>query len=170
MEWDDKSARRLSTRELRIFLAVARCGSMAKAAKTLATSQPAVSKTIADMEQNLGVHLLDRSPHGVEPTQYGRALVKCGNAVFSDIKQGIDEIAFLADPTAGELRIGCPDAIAAGLVRTVIDRLVRVHPRMTFCIETEALPRQLRERTIDLVINRMPGPFAEDDFAAETLY
>src|SRR4051794_15698029 len=103
MEWDDKSARRLSTRELRMFLAVARSGSMSKAAKTLATSQPAISKAIADMEHNLGVRLLERSPQGVQPTQYGRALVKCGNAVFNEIKQGIDEIAFLADPTAGEL-------------------------------------------------------------------
>ena len=62
MEWDDKAARRLGTRELRMFLAIARSGSMAKAAKTLATSQPAISKAIADMEHNLGVRLLDRSP------------------------------------------------------------------------------------------------------------
>lgn len=170
MEWDDQSASRLTTRELRMFLAVARTGSMAKAAKALATSQPAISKAIADMEHNLGVRLLDRSPQGVEPTQYGCALVKCGNAVLNELKQGMNEIAFLADPTAGELRIGCPDAIAAGLVRTVIDRLVQERPRMTFSIETEALPRQLRERTVDLVINRMPGPYAEEDFAAETLY
>ena len=55
MEWDDQTARRLSTRELRIFLAVAHSGSMAKAAKAVGTSQPAISKAIADMEQNLGV-------------------------------------------------------------------------------------------------------------------
>jgi DNA-binding transcriptional LysR family regulator len=170
MEWDDKAVRRLSTRELRMFLAVARSGSMAKAAKTLATSQPAISKTIADMEHNLGVRLLDRSPQGVEPTQYGRALVKCGIAVFNELKQGVNEIEFLADPTAGELRIGCPDPVAAGLVRAVIDRLMKKHPRMTFYIETESPVRQLRERNVELIINRMPGPVAEEDFKAEVLY
>src|SRR5262245_29612905 len=110
MEWDDKAVRRLSTRELRMFLAVAHSGSMAKAAKALATSQPAISKAIADMEHNLGVRLLDRSPQGVEPTQYGRALVKCGLAVFYELKQGINEIGFLADPTAGELKAKMIDA------------------------------------------------------------
>src|SRR5262249_25672884 len=99
MEWDDLAARRLSTRELRIFLAVTHSGSMAKAAKTIGTAQPAISKAIADMEVTLGVRLLDRGPQGVAPTQYGRALIKCGIAVFNELKQGIDEIGFLADPT-----------------------------------------------------------------------
>jgi len=143
---------------------------MAKAAKALATSQPAISKAIADMEHNLGVRLLDRNPQGVEPTQYGRALIKCGVAVFSELKQGISEIGFLADPTAGELRIGCPDPVAAGLVRTVIDRLLQKHPRITFYIETESLARHLRERNIELAINRMPEPNTDEDFDAEILY
>src|SRR6266850_6965913 len=128
MEWDDLTARRLSTRELRIFLAVAHSLSMAKAAKTVGTSQPAISKAIADMERSLGVRLLDRGPQGVEPTQYGRALVKCGIAVFNEVKQGIDEIGFLADPTTGELRFGFIGAVAVGLVQSVIDRLLRKHP------------------------------------------
>jgi DNA-binding transcriptional LysR family regulator len=170
MEWDDLTARQLSTRELRVFLAVAHSRSMAKAAKTLGTSQPAISKTIADMECALGVSLLDRSPRGVEPTQYGRALIKCGIAVFNELNQGINEIAFLADPTAGELRIGCPDALAAGMVQVVIDRLLRKHPRITFHIETTSLDRELRERNVELVINRMPGPVADEDFDAEILY
>ncbi len=170
MEWDDQTARRLSTRELRIFLAVAHSGSMAKAAKAVGTSQPAISKAIADMEQNLGVHLLDRSPQGVEPTQHGRALVKCGIAVFNELNQGIKEIGFLADPTTGELRVGCPDALAAGMVQAVIERLLRKHPRMTVHIETTSLYRELRERNIELIVNRMPALLAEEDFDAEILY
>src|SRR5882672_4696699 len=170
MEWDDQVARRLSTRELRIFLAVAHSRSMAKAAKTVGTSQPAISKTIADMERTLGVRLLDRSPQGVEPTRYGRALVKCGIAVFNELRQGIKQIGFLADPSAGELRIGCPDALAAGMIQAVIDRLSRKHPRMTFHIETTSLDRELRERNVELVVNRMPGPASDEDFDAEILY
>jgi DNA-binding transcriptional LysR family regulator len=170
MEWNDIVGRRLGTRELRMVLAVARSGSMAQAAKALATSQPAISKAIADMEHSLGIRLFDRSPQGVEPTQYGHALIKCGLAVFDDLKQGITEIGFLADPTVGELRIGCPDPIAAGLVRVIIDRILQKHPRITFCIETGSLDRQLRERNVELVINRMSGPTAEEDFNAEILY
>jgi DNA-binding transcriptional LysR family regulator len=143
---------------------------MAKAAKAVGTSQPAISKAIADMEHSLGVRLLDRSPQGVEPTQYGRALVKCGIAVFDELSQGINEIGFLADPTTGKLRIGCPDALAAGMVQVVIDRLLRKHPRMTVHIETMSLYRELRERNIELVVNRMPALLTEEDFDAEILY
>lgn len=173
MEWDDMAARRLSTRELRMFLAVARSGSMAKAAKTLATSQPAISKAIADMEHNLGVRLLDRSPQGVEPTQYGRALIKCGNAVFDELRQGIKEIEFLADPTVGELRIGCSEAFAAGPLVPIIDRLSRRHPRTAFHVETAdagTLCRELSRRNVELVIARIFGPFAQENMTAEILY
>ena len=57
----------------------------------------------------------------MEPTQYGRALLKRGIAVFDEIDQGVKEIEFLADPTAGELRIGTPAGISEGVVLDVIN-------------------------------------------------
>jgi DNA-binding transcriptional LysR family regulator len=65
---EERMMRRIKLRELRILLTVAQVGSMGKAAAKLALSQPAVSKAIAEMEYTLGVSLLDRTPHGVEPT------------------------------------------------------------------------------------------------------
>jgi DNA-binding transcriptional LysR family regulator len=65
-----------------------------------------VSKSIADLEDALGVPLLDRTAQGVEATAYGRALLDCGTVVFDDLRRGMQEIAFLSDPTVGELRIG----------------------------------------------------------------
>ena len=67
-----------------------------------------VSEAIASLENALRVRLLDRSPRGIEPTIYARALLKRGDVVFDELKQGIRDIEFLADPTAGEVRIGCP--------------------------------------------------------------
>jgi DNA-binding transcriptional LysR family regulator len=57
---------------------------MARAAHRLAVSQPAVSKSIADLEHTLGIRLVDRSPQGVEPTLYGRALARRGAAAFDE--------------------------------------------------------------------------------------
>src|SRR5258705_13359648 len=78
MHWDHRVGRRLTLRDLNILLAVADAGSMAKAAKRLAISQPAVSRAIADMERTLKAPLFDRSPKGIEPTRYGRALLQRG--------------------------------------------------------------------------------------------
>jgi DNA-binding transcriptional LysR family regulator len=85
--WEARIGRRLRLRDLHVLLTLVQCGSMAKAAQRLAVSQPAVSKAIANLEQTLGVRLLDRGPQGVEPTLYGNALVRRGLAVFDELRK-----------------------------------------------------------------------------------
>jgi DNA-binding transcriptional LysR family regulator len=173
-QWDDRIGRRLKLRDLHILMTVAQCGGMGKAAVQLAVSQSAVSKAIADMEYMLGVRLLDRTSQGVEPTLYGRTLLKWGVAVFDDLRQGVKELEFLADPTAGEVRVGSTEAMTAGLVPAVIDRLSRQFPRLVFNVmqaRTLALQyRDLRERSVDLILGRMVMPIADEDLNVETLF
>jgi DNA-binding transcriptional LysR family regulator len=173
MHWDHRVGRRLTLRDLNILLAVADAGSMAKAAKRLAISQPAISRAIADMEHALGVTLLDRSPQGVEPTQYGRALLKRGLAVFDELKQGVQDIEFLSDPKAGELHIGASAALAEGIVTAVIDRLSRQYPRVVFNVAlwgTPAVYEELRERRIELAFARIFGLDPEEDMHLDVLF
>src|SRR5436309_9191760 len=112
INWESQIGRRLKWRDLHVFYTVVQHGSMAKAAVQLGVSQPAVSEVIADLEHALGVRLLDRSSHGIDPTMYGNALLKRSIAAFDELKQSIRDIEFLADPTTGELRIACGSAIA----------------------------------------------------------
>src|SRR5437879_2239013 len=98
MQLTDRIGRRLKLRDLNIFLAVAKERSMSRAAAALAVSQPAVSKSIADIEHTLGAPLLDRTPYGVEPTPYGLALINRANAVFDELKHSIKDIEALLDP------------------------------------------------------------------------
>src|SRR5258708_1679081 len=86
VQWNDRVRRRLKLRDVDILLAVIQTGSMGKAAAALNMSQPAVSKAIAYLEHTLGVRLLDRSRQGVEPTPYGRALIKRGVAMFDELQ------------------------------------------------------------------------------------
>src|SRR5262245_39527253 len=116
----ERIERRISLHDLRVLMSVVEAGSMGKAAKQLATSQPAISRSISELESALGVRLLDRSPQGIEPTPYGRALLKRGISVFDELGQGTKDIRFLADPTAGQLRIGASIAVAAGFVSSLI--------------------------------------------------
>src|SRR6516162_9600767 len=116
----ERIERRVKLHDLRVLMCVVERGSMAKAAESLATSQPAISRSIADLEYSLGVCLLDRGPYGVVPTPYGQALIKRGIAIFDELKQGVQDIEFLADPTAGEVRIATPIGGAAGFLAVVI--------------------------------------------------
>jgi DNA-binding transcriptional LysR family regulator len=170
-KWDQRIGRRLQLRDLHILLAVAQSGSMVRASRWLSMSQPAVSKSIAALEHSLGVRLLDRSPHGVEPTRYGHALLRRGAAVFDELRQGVGEIEFLSDPGVGELRIGCGEPVNITLIPTVVEALLSRYPRMVFHMrqaDTIALDfRDLRERQLDLAVGRIAAPFKEDDLQAE---
>src|SRR4051794_12267034 len=120
MDWSDRIGRRIKLRDLHILQAVAQQGSMAKAARYLAISQPVISKVISDLEREVGRRLLDRDRHGAEPTIFGAALLKHGQAVFDEFRQSVEEIEYLADPTKGELRLAPHDVIAAGFLPAVI--------------------------------------------------
>ena len=170
----DHRVNRLKLHELHILLAVAQAGSMAKAAAQLAISEPAVSRSISDMENTLGVSLFDRSSKGVEPTPYGRALIKRGVAVFDELRQGIREIEFIKDPTIGEVHIGATSTIAeVGIVAAVIARMSQKYPRVSFHV-VEATPErlfhELRERNLDLIILLTFDPVASNDIVSEMLY
>ena len=174
MQWTDRIGRRLKLRDLHILLAVAKSGSMGKAAADLAISQPSVSKAIAEVEQANGLRLLDRGPQGIEPTIYGRALLKCGVAVFDELRQGVKEVEFLTDPNAGEVRIGCTETMAAGFVSAIIDRLSRQYPRVTFHLipadSITLLNRELRQRNVELVITATSSLSLERDLNVEILF
>jgi DNA-binding transcriptional LysR family regulator len=174
MPWDERIGRRLKLRDLHVLKTVAQLGSMGKAATQLAVSQPAISQTITDLERILGVRLLDRSRHGVEPTPSGRAFLKWSAVIFDNLKQGVEEIDYLADPTAGEVRFGTIEIMIAGLVPHVISRLSRQYPRLTFTVMQAAtramMQRDLRERSVDFTFGRMVWPNTEGDIDVEFLY
>jgi DNA-binding transcriptional LysR family regulator len=174
MDWPDRIGRRIKPRDLHVFLAVAEQGNLAKAAESLAISRPVVSKTITDLEQVLGVRLFDRSPQRVEPTLYGRALARRSIAIFDELRQSVKEIEFLADPTAGELRVGCPEVIAAGLVGAAIRHLAAQYPKLVFHTELGTIDHlqfhSLRERKCELVVGRQWSSTHASDLAVEPLF
>ncbi len=174
MQWDERIGRRLKLRDLHIFMIVAQQGTMGRAAKHLAVSQPVVSKAISDLERTLKVRLVDRTMKGVEPTVYGSALLRRGAIVFDELGHSVKEIEFLADPTAGEVRIASLESLNSGFLPAVIDRLSRKFPRLTFHVLSIPAPRTqhleiLYERSVDLAVTYLTPPFENDDLAAEFL-
>ena len=173
MQLSDRIGRRMKLQDLHVLVTVMQAGSMGKAAQSLNISQPAVSRSIAELEHALGVRLLDRHRKGIEATEYGRALLDCGVAVFDDLRQGVKNIEFLADPTTGQVRIGNTLTSANSFITAVIDRLSRRYPGIVFHVVpagADILNRELNARSLDLVVTRSGGPFTEEQFGFETLY
>ena len=101
-------------------------------------------------------------------------LVTRGQAIFDELKLGIEELAFLADPTVGELHIASTESVAAGLLPAVLERFSREQPGIRVdvaqAVMNTAHYRDLRERNIDLLIGRIPDPFDESDLEAKIAY
>jgi DNA-binding transcriptional LysR family regulator len=174
MQWAGRIGRRLRLRDLHVLFVVAEEGSMAQAARRLAVSQPVVSQAIADLEHTLGVPLVDRHRKGVVPTLYGRALLTHSIVAFDALRQGVKELEFLADPSTGELRIGCPEWMMAGLVPEIIGRLARRYPRIVFHVQQTnsgtARFRELRQRSVDLVLGLTATVLEQEDLHADVLF
>jgi DNA-binding transcriptional LysR family regulator len=169
----DRIGRRLKLQDLHVLMTVIQAGSMGKAAERLNTSQPNVSRSIADLEQAFGVRLLDRQPRGVEPTAFGRALLDCGLAVFDDLRQGIKSIERLADPSTGELRIGANHFLAASIVPTIIERLSARYPGIRIHIvagDGRTNLRKLKDRELDLLLAWKSPPYADEELDFDMLY
>jgi DNA-binding transcriptional LysR family regulator len=172
MQWDDRIGRRLRLKDLHTLQTVAELGSMARASTRLALSQPAISKAMADLEHTLGVLLFDRSARGVELTDCGRLLIERGRAIFDELREGLNEIEQRSDPTRGEIRIGTTEP-STGVVSDIICSLVRKYPRITYHVnvsDTDTLARELRERSLDVLVTRWVPPLIADDLNAEVLY
>jgi DNA-binding transcriptional LysR family regulator len=166
LDCEHQIGRRIRLRDLHILLTVSQRGSMAQAAVQLGVSQPAVSGVIADLERTLGVPLFERSTRGVKPTIYALEMMDRSVAAFDELKQGIRTLESLADPTAGELWIGCIETVTALILPPILGQFMRRYPRVVVRVQRLSSPmtefRSLCERNLDLVLGRMTREPAQD--------
>lgn len=148
---------------------------MAKAAAQIGVSQPTVSEAISDLEHLFAVRLFDRSTRGVELTVYGRALFKRSVAAFDELKQSGRDIEYLADPTVGELRIGCQESVAPAVLLPAIKQFSAKFPKVVIHVDdvptAEHQLSELRARNYDLMLGRISQSLAnEEDIKVEILF
>jgi DNA-binding transcriptional LysR family regulator len=160
IDWDAQIGRRLQLRQLHVFLVVVQHRSLAMAARALGVATPTVSEIIADLEHVLGVRLFERNSKGVEPTRYGQALRRRTLIVFDELRQSVEDIKLLADPTVGEVRIACPLGIAYSIVPPIFERFVSENPNVVVHFDeviassTTRDLQALRDRRYDLIMAR----------------
>jgi DNA-binding transcriptional LysR family regulator len=173
MRAEDQIARRVSLRELRVLEAAVACGSVAKAARQLGLTQPAVSKALASLEDSVGARLMERSALGVAPTAAGRLLLARCAVIFDELRHAARELELLADPAGGEIFIGTGAGRSAGLVPAIITQMERRRPTVRHWVleaEQSVLFSQVRSRTLDLALTRSPERAAEPELQFDKLF
>lgn len=149
---------RLKTRHLLLLTALADEGNVHRAAQALAMTQPAASKMLRELEQMLEVQLFERLPRGVQPTEYGKALIRHARLVIESLDQAHDELAGLKEGQAGHVRVGAITSPAVRLLPDVIATLKREAPMLDVTVEVESsnvLLERLAQDRLDLVIGRL---------------
>lgn len=160
-------------RHLRTFVAVARQASIVRAAQELSVTQPAVSKTMKELETILGASLLARSREGGFLSPYGEIFLRHAEASLAALRRGIEEVEGAASPSAFPVRIGALPTVSARLLPAAIRRYfahgLGVMPRIVTG-PTGYLMTQLRGGALDIVIGRMGEPEAMTGLVFEHLY
>jgi DNA-binding transcriptional LysR family regulator len=162
----------LKTRHLQVFLAVARAGSMQRAAREVHLTQPAISKLIGELEDSLGAPLFERSKRGVVPTECGRALVGRAQLVLNDLESAKDEIAAIARGVIGRVRVGVLPVAEARLLSTTLLALRKTAPGLAVQVEDgtrDVMLNALRRGEIDCVIGRLDAGAGDRDLHIEKL-
>lgn len=142
-------------RQLRHVLALVESRGFHKAAETLRITQPALTKSIQLIENDLGVRLFDRSGKGVVPTVFGEIVARTAREVAGALDGMARAIRQTSDLTAGELSVGAGAYVADVWLGQITGRLLRRFPRLKLSIHVdhwETLPDALRQGRIDVFI------------------
>ncbi len=163
--------RRLHLRHLRCALAVARHGSLRRAAEVLSISQPAVTKTLNEVEALLGRPLFLRTSRGVALAPGAEAFLAHAADAVAALNRAV-ESGHVGTPQA-PLRIGVLPSVSPSLLPPVLQAYAQHWPQMHLRLEggsNEALLNALRQHELDVVIGRMSEPSALAGLRFEHLY
>lgn len=163
---------RIKFRHLLCFLEVARQGSLARAADKLAVSQPAISKTLKELETLLAASLFERSKSGVALTEAGVAFMRYAGPCVQALREGVDSLR-CGDYAAQTIRLGVLSTVESLLVPEVVRRLHERHPALAVTVVTGPsayLLSQLRVGELDLVVGRMTDSPQIQGLSFEHLY
>ncbi|MBB4843156.1 DNA-binding transcriptional LysR family regulator [Paucibacter oligotrophus] len=165
-------ARRLSLRHLRLVLALYEGKSISAAAELLHVTQPAVSKSLAELEQGLGQTLFARRGRGFHATALGERLLALARKLESDLRRGSEDVASIVRGTHGELQIGATNAALPQLLPDAMALLKQERPLVTISVRTHALSdliNELRQGRRDLVLARVPPIEMPPDIEGQVL-
>jgi len=162
----------MELRQLRHFVAVVENGNLSKASRKVHISQPALTRSIKSLEDQLRARLLDRKPRGVVPTPTGDVFYQHAKLILNECARAKDEVSGAESGAAGQVSIGIGAMFAAYIVDDVVARITENYPKLHVTITEgyfEDLVGQLRDGRIDAIFSNFPVVSAAGDLVLEPL-
>jgi DNA-binding transcriptional LysR family regulator len=141
---------------VRVFLAVARSGSLSRAAEALASSQPTVGRQVATLEFQLGTPLVIRSPRGVALTDAGRTLYEASGPLVDGMTHLQRAVRGETDTVGGTVRITAPEPLAVYVLPGVLAPLSRALPSLHFEVVSDNRVIDLLAGEADIAVRLLP--------------
>lgn len=164
---------RVKFRHLQTFVEVARQKSVMKAAELLHVSQPAVTKTIRELEEVLGVAVFEREGRGIKITRYGEVFLRHAGAALTALRQGLDSVSQERSGDGVPVRIGALPTVSTRIMPRAMSLFLKEDTGARIKIvtgENAVLLEQLRVGDLDLVVGRLAAPEKMTGFSFEHLY
>ncbi|ADX44107.1 transcriptional regulator, LysR family [Paracidovorax avenae ATCC 19860] len=169
MDW----THRLRLRQLQMLLSLAQTGNMSQSAQQLHTAQPALSKWLKELEDDLGLVLFERHARGLRPTPQGEALIAHARRIEAHLDSARDDMQALRDGGSGLVVVGTSGASASDVVPMAVLRLLEWLPRAQIRLAESTmnvLMQQLANGELDVVVGRSAPELHDTHIHAETLY
>jgi DNA-binding transcriptional LysR family regulator len=162
----------MDTRRLRHFLTVYQLGSIGHAAESLPITQPALSKSIRQLETDLGCELFERTPSGVVPPVFGEALAYHARAIEAEMASAKARLSELSGGTSGEVRVGVGPSVAVNMMPRATLKMIEDRPGVRIAVReglVDTLLPSLRLGELDMVVGLWPRTL-EREFEVVTLF
>ncbi|WP_419911570.1 pca operon transcription factor PcaQ [Hoeflea sp.] len=167
------SLRRIKLRHLETFVEVARQKSVSRAAENLHLTQPAVTRTIRELEDICGKPLVEREGRGIRISQHGEVFLRHAGSSLAAARNGINALAELDISDGPKIRLGALPTVSTTIVPQAVAKYLKSGMRNRLKIitgENRALLDQLRNGELDLVMGRLPAPDVMQGLIFEPLF
>src|SRR6185369_6928929 len=162
----------LKLSQLRNFKAVVEAGAVRQAAKILNLPQSSITKSIQQLEDELGVVLLERGAKGVAATEAGKAVIARIKSIESELRHARNDVEAIQGAGVGEIRVSASPSVATGLLPSAVIAFQRKHPRVSLRILEGVYPDMLpaiRIGDLDLAVCLVPEKPRDDTLRFVTL-
>lgn len=149
---------KLKLRQLRAITAIATHGNLLKASQTLSVSQPALTKTLREIEDVVGFRLFERHTRGLEPNAQGVVFIDASRRILDIVRDAEETIDRIAERTEGTVVVGALPTAAAGVLPGVMKRLHAQQPGLVIRViedRSDELMGALALGDIDLIVRRL---------------